>query len=769
MIRDLATIGDSVLPTLRTLQEIETDPELQKQLGTVIRSSIMRRIWQSLRNGNPDEAEKQLRLIGSESEIQRSFAAFFSVQNRLDEVIPELKSEFARTKSGDVGRQLTYSLRAAGRLDESLSVSRLLNDRRLIDGLLFESGNWRELANRRAALPSHNVVVDSAYSRPLVEYNGFRAGCLRLSGNASDAARLLDDLSRAVRTGRTIAGYRTFAQDAARVLLINDRPQAAIELITDHAESMPHNANVAFDLLCSQDRYDDAFEFGEQFVEQKYRGYDRLESVTWLKLNALGERETALRFFSESFDAGNATKNMQQSIYAATGLMAIGAIDAGLDANLKLVDAAKIESRDRKEWDVLFARSLAPPDPAAADAKSTWISNGVNSPRAILLTLLLETFPDDAPKTLFARARFLLGLPTLRLDEIDAPSSATLMNLLDRLAVTARTYENYAIGKSMEGLAFVCFRAGEFERGRKFLREGISLGGQASQLPIADSYAEQKNWKAAFEEYRSIRSLAFADFATGWCQTQLGCSTNETSESKKRMLEGNKRMQLATLQFLDNTSSRRSGIALLVNERGWTLAESKLSELTRRTDEFGSIHLINAYGAHGNDANGEQQLQVALDSWERNHLSSLDLSTIIPNYTQLLSEPFTINRVRARLLFSQGRIEAAEDLLRVAHNALPGREDIVLEFVPLLRERGRHEFANILLGRVYEINHRVCQRFGNSLEHRLRLVRLSVEFDWRINDGLEHARAAMRLSPSNVDLIQMQTTLKNKLAASNPE
>ena len=158
-----------------------------------------------------------------------------------------------------------------------------------------------------------------------------------------------------------------------------------------------------------------------------------------------------------------------------------------------------------------------------------------------------------------------------------------------------------------------------------------------------------------------------------------------------------------------------------------------------------------------------------MDSWERNRLSTLDLSTIIPNYTQLLSEPYTINRVRSRLLFSKARIEAAEDSLRVAHNALPGREDIVLEFVPLLRERGRHEFANILLGCVYEINHRVCQRFRNSLEHRLRLVRLSVEFDWRINDGLEHASAAMRLSPNNADLIQTQTTLKNKLAASNPE
>ena len=147
---------------------------------------------------------------------------------------------------------------------------------------------------------------------------------------------------------------------------------------------------------------------------------------------------------------------MQQSNYAATGLRAIGAIAASLDATLKLVHPAKIEPRDRKEWDVLFARSLTPTDPAAPDAKSTWISDGLSSRRAILLTLLLETFPGDAPKTLVARARFLLGLPTLRLDEIGPPSSATLLNLLDRLAVTALTYEIYAIAKSMEGLAFVC-------------------------------------------------------------------------------------------------------------------------------------------------------------------------------------------------------------------------------------------------------------------------------------------------------------------------
>jgi hypothetical protein len=764
IIREIAKFGESAVPTLRNLQRVETDRELLKQLAHLARSFTVQRMWQAIRNGKLEDAESHLRLVSRDPDMHRSFAAFFAVQDRLDVVIPELKSEYQKTQDRIIGRQLVYSLRAAGRLDEALKIGRLLDDEQLLVGLLFEGGRWRELANRRAALPRRNRVTDQNYSRPLVEYRGFLAGCLRLSGNSTDSTRLLDDLIGAVRARRSITGYRTFAQDAARVLLINDRPNSAIDLIADHAQSMPYNAHLAFELLCTQDRFDEAFEFANKFISNKYRGYDRLERERLLRLNSLGEHDRAKTMLLDSFDEALKAKSKQRSINAAIGLLSIGAIEEGIEANLKLVDSAKIASRDRKEWDVIFARSLNKPSDSNAASIPKWIASGVKSRRAILLTMLLEVYKEDSPSTLIARARFLIGLPSIDRKEIGPQTDATIVAMVERLAAKARTYQNYAIGKSMEGLAFTCFRIGEFDRGREFLREGIKLGGQAAKLPIADSYAEQKNWTAANEAYHSVAGLTFSNFAQGWCLTQLSKEAKEPAAKMLLAKDGRKKMQLATLQFLDRTSSRRSGITRLVSERGWKSAETKLVTLTRQTEEFGSVHLINAYGTQGNEASHKKQLQQAIDGWERNRLSTLDLSTIISTYTQLLTEPFTMNRVRARLLFSQGRTDDGIEALNKSHAALPGREDIVIEYVPVLRKLGRRPVADALLRSVYQHNHHVCVQFPKSLKHRRRLVKLSVTFDWRLNDGLKHAQAALELAPGDGELVRSLTGLKDKIA-----
>jgi hypothetical protein len=762
IIRELAKFGESAVPTLKNLQKIETDRELLKQLAHLARSFTVRRMWEAIRSGKTEEAETHLKLIGHEPEMHRSFAAFYAVQDRIDEVIPQLEADFARTKDDITGHQLIFSLRAAGRFDQALRIARLLNDEPLIIGLLFEAGRWQELANLRAALPHRNQVLGREYSRPAVEYRGFHAGCLRLSGNEADATRLLDDLIAAVRSKRSINGYRTFAQDAARVLLLNDRPNAAIDMIIDQAKSMPYNAHFAFDLLCSQDRYEEAFDFAKEFVEDKYRGYDQVQRIGWLTLNKLGEHELAAALLSDSFEVAMDEKNKQRAIYAATGLLAINAIDAGIEANLDLVNSQKIALRDRKEWDVLFARTLTKPS-LSKTAASSWITNGVKSRRAILLTMLLKSYRIDEPKTLVARTRFVFGLPSLELKEIGPLTNQTLLSIIDRLAIVARSYENYAIGKAMEGLAFVCFRIGEFERGRAFLREGIELGGQAAQLPIADAYAEQRNWKAARDAYQAIPSLTFADYSEGWCMIQMAHGSDEQS-NQALVRDGRKKMQTATLQFLDRTSSRRSGITRLVTERGWKTAESKLFALTRKTEAFGSVHLVNAYGAQGNDASRRKDFQLALDSWERNRLSTLDLSTIISTYTQLLTEPFTMNRVRARLLLSQGRISDAIKSIKRAHAALPGRADLAIEFVPILRQHGRKEVANSLLADVYRVNQNVCEQFAKSFKHRRRLVMLSAKLDWRMADGLEHALVATRHAPTDKELAQAFESLKKKAA-----
>ena len=752
IIREMAKFGEAAVPTLRNLEKVETDRELLKQLAHLARSFTVNRMWAALRNGELADAEVQLRIIGGDPEMHRSFASFFAVLGRLDEVVAELTEQFHQTKDASTGVQLIHCLRAADRPYDALRIAMLLGERQLIDGLLFEGGRWTELANRKSPLPNRNEILDTQFSRPMVEYHGFRAACLRLAGNTSDADRVLNDLVAAVRSKRTIGGYRTFVQDAARVLLINDRPNAAIDLIIDHAETMPYNAHLAFDLLCVQDRHLEAFEFAEEFVEKQFRGYERLQRESWLQLNRLGEHDLARQLLSDSFDEGLVARRKQQSIYAATGLMAVEAIELGMQNNLRLVDDMKIQARDRKEWDVLFARVLSMPDDSQ-QTSAQWISNGMKSRRSILLTMLMAAY-EDAPQTVLARARFLLGMPTIEDSAIGPLTNPTLLKMVQRLATIARGYENYDIGKAMEGLGFVCFRVGEFEQGREYLREGIKLGGQASRLPVADSYAHQKNWSRAYAEYDQIKAIRFAGFAAGWCQFQLSrCTPDEATRDKLRA-DGSRRMKVATLQFLDRTSSRRSGITRLVEERGWSEAEAMLTGLTRQTEAFGSVHLVNAYGKHGNELRDQNQLQLALDSWERNRLSTLDVSKLVPDCRQLLTEPFMLNRERARWLISRNRIDDAVQAIQVTSTALPGRADIAIEFVPILRSHGKHEFAQRLLKRIYEVNHQVCEQFNSSLKHRRRLARLSVQFDWRIQDGLKHAQAALKLAPGDEELIE---------------
>jgi tetratricopeptide (TPR) repeat protein len=109
-----------------------------------------------------------------------------------------------------------------------------------------------------------------------------------------------------------------------------------------------------------------------------------------------------------------------------------------------------------------------------------------------------------------------------------------------------------------------------------------------------------------------------------------------------------------------------------------------------------------------------------------------------------------IHKCRAIGLLDQGHIARAFPEIELARAARPGDTELAVLVWPKLVNHKQQAEAETLFAAVYNAIDQVCQVFPNSSQHHHDLAALSVGCNHRLNDGLAHAAAAVRLAPENM-------------------
>ena len=148
---------------LRRLIASEANPGVREQLnqilantgpvyaqGTVVVSTaavaaeLGLNVRVRLARGDFDGAEAMLR-DASNDESVRDYAALLLSRNKLDAAIAQLRANLKATDEAGQ-RRLAWMLRAKGDLAGALAAARLVNDNELVEDLLAEMADWKELA-----------------------------------------------------------------------------------------------------------------------------------------------------------------------------------------------------------------------------------------------------------------------------------------------------------------------------------------------------------------------------------------------------------------------------------------------------------------------------------------------------------------------------------------------------------------------------------------------------------------------------------------------
>lgn len=737
VIKELIKQGETALPVLRGLRRYTPDVGLQEKLQSAIHDVIRTQVWSAIAADDLTTAESVLRQVRTDSAIMRHYATFFLLTGRIDHEIELVRADWEESQDVALGQLLMLCLRAAGRREEALRVGAQVDEPMWLDGLHVETGRWTELAVSQATWPSTAPQqVRPRMDLRTVRDQGFHAACLRLAGAPSDSERLLDHI---IRTGRQalVQNKQPDFRDYATVLLVNQRPAEAVEILTAHARKSHLQRKLAFSLLCLRERHDTAFELAELPVPDASR--KALMQAAYAKqLAGLGERDRAVALLAPPIaQAANDNTNSTRTLIKT--LISIGEVSVGLQHVARRWNAATTDPQRRTELQAVYT---PPAYYGRMPSPLGWlkpVKNQIAVQR--LWQLIPQCYPEDPTDWQLARLRHLIGLPVEQ-----AWSDEHRLDSARQIAERATQLGGEELPGRLRAVAFALMRVREWDEARELLKTAVKLNDIVDSIwPIADSLAAEEKWGEAAEWYHraaeKVPQDAFFEFAEGWCRRESEDTTDEDTV-------GEDLMNRACLSFLAKTSDRFRSLDLRVNDRSWSGARHWLSQLTLRTAEYGNVYTMNAAGTLGNTVS-KTQPRLAVKMWERLQLGLTAPGTYVSEYEQILVSQETLQRVKGRDLAKRGRIPELLKAIETARSTIPGSELIALEFVPTLRESGREAEADRLLDQIATVNRQVLERYPNSHRHHYRLARLSAELEWRTEDGLQHAQAAVDLVPGN--------------------
>ncbi len=620
------------------------------------------------------------------------YAAYWMMRGKLDERIAHFRAIAGKGPDGPRSWEVLANLyHAKGDLADARDAVDRAERPELADAILFEAGDWKELARR----PIHTE------SNTPYEALGFQAAYRRLAGDAKGFEDALADL-RKLSEAQPGDEFERF--HLAKVLFLNDRPADAIDVLV----ATPNRQAAAFEALAAQMKYKAALELANKAKTANAPEAQVLEILKARTLYAVGEKDKALSVFSRY---GDDVKDGADLSWFET------LIDAENKVGLKdqaAGHAAKVMSASHDPgWSKRLLPKLFPKNAEAAEE---------------LWTVLRLKKPDQAPESAMKDLRDLLGGKDEKAaGEFLKQSQSDLTTLAPDMAERRR-----------RALAEVALASKDEAQARSLLEQA---GSAAALLRLGDLLAEKKEWDKAAEHYSRAwekdHGQPLALYLSGWALAQAG-----------KDKEGQKRMEQSHWMPLGDGEARLA-FARSLSERGRHADARREAELLLRLSVAGSFQAAEGMRQLGLEALDHKDYAAAADGQERSMLRCLNGSVSYVQPAAYLGVPALVHRLRAEEYTAAGKIDEARREAGLGLADLPGEASIPIELVPAWEKAGRKKEAAELFEHCLAVQEKLCDAYPNCAWGHNSAAWISVCCRRNLDKAEEHALKAVALTPTS--------------------
>jgi tetratricopeptide (TPR) repeat protein len=687
---------DEGVPGCRALAKIataESDAKLRAQVLGLLASNLPRLMPVALVDNKFDLIERLLDIGVQTDDLAKMnlshYCAYWMFRGKLDERIKELSEKKDRMPLES--ELLAYLHRAKGDLRTAQAVAEKANLTELTDRLLFELGDWKALAKR-----------DLATSDP-VEKLGYRAAYCRLAG---DPARCEDALREFRKLVKPVppAERSIYPFYLAKALFLNDRPDEAIRVLQDGGEYA-----MAFDILCTQFKYPEAFGLVEKARREKHRELPLLEIFEARQRYALGEKGKALALFAGLAAAimpGNDVFWFEDLIDAE---YRVGLKDQAFEHAAKVLLVSADGDRRWRLFSKLF--------PGRGEHADTWWE------------ILHQRTPTAGVADEMKQLRDLFE-GKLSPNEVAA--------LIEEAQGLVKNVKADQMARRWLALADTAHAAKLEKVERACLEQGDSAAGL---LRLGDLLAENKEWSGAAKAYRKawdkLPTQPLALFLAGKALIQAGDQQ-----------QGTKLVEQAHWVPLGDDRARNEFAAALA-QRAFGEDARKENELTMRLGQAGSYYAGDAERRLALEEVGKKDYLKAAGGQEHTILRCLKTYVNFIQSPAYVGVPTVPHRWRARGLLDAGKVEEALKEIAYCRAALPGDVDLAILVVPELERHGHKKEADELFAETAAVYAKISADYPKCAWAHNSIAWLSVCCGRDLDKALEHATKAVELNPES--------------------
>jgi len=703
IVKELFGAGMPGCRCLLRILALETDDNVKRQVQAMINEELPRSIPLLLAEKNYPTLETLVEL-GLKAELKASvsnYTAFWLLRGKLDDRIAHHKT--LEAKKGDDAKRnaeiLAHLYRASGDLAAARAAAQRADRPDLLENLLYESGEWKELAK----------LTNPFDTGKEIERLGFRLAYHRLAGNAKELDETVDQVRKFVENLK-LPDEEEQLFYAAKALFLNHRTREGMEILGRGG----HLATL-FELLAAQFKFREAFDLVDKARKDGSKELPALEILQARTLYGLGEKDKALPLFARQAAQIKEGNDLSWSETLVDSEFRVGLKEQALEHCAKILEISPDQGWPRRLFEKVF--------PNKADVADVW------------WTFLRQHQPGQATGvTLKQIGRVLEG----KLEARD------LTTLLEAAEGQIKNLAPDQADRWWLALAEAALAARQDEQAHALLEKAGTPG---ALLKLGDLLADKKQWERAAQRYYQAwdkdrqhgperdRPLALPLYLSGRALVQAG-----------QEKAGKERMEMAHWLPLGNEVIRHQFITAL-SQRRLTQPARRENELQLRVSEPGSYYAGEAVRRQALEALHNKDYLRAAEGHERAMLRVLRTYITFIQKAAYLGVPSMIARQRASGLVAAGKFaEGLQEATR-CQEAMPGNIDLPILLIPELEKRGHKKEAEALFRQALEVYEKISADYPHCAWAHNSVGWLSACCKRNLDSALKHAEKAVGLAP----------------------
>ncbi len=700
--------GIQTAARLITRQQKRENPKLRDvpRQSTILASWLRRavlaeapdRLWK--KELDAFEEMLELCLATRTDDARRDYAAFLHLRGRVASQIPRWRARAELPDGTEAAALLTYLYRLAGDAKNLRWAAQKTDDPAVFEAVLHEQSAWGELAALHPKMTSvrKTLALKSAYHR--------------LAGQTREFE---DAVAAIVKDAQVLPEGKEDSHWKATPLFFNARFPEAMQVVM-HGQQYAF----AYEMLCHQTRYAEAFQLGDKLRD---RPKFRLHIEHARTLHELGEDELARKIlsdFARSWKPRAKNDKVKSDRAAYSEFIGLPAAEYKLGMHAEALAHAS-------QLIALF--------PADAPSIAQGVFRTEDSDPMPWWTLshwwtwLREQRPKDSV------AASLNRMHELRQKRMPADELEALIRTGIEWCKTNKRFEALAT------LAGTCEKMQLDDLARSCL---VKLGEENGEwLTLGQFLLRKKQWNEAAAVFAKAcaekKDAADAYYLRGFALVKAG-----------KEKEGKRWMELADWLPLGREDAR---YMLAKAQAEWSDDDAARQwEFTCKLGNDDEFYVCIALRRMAFHVAREQKFEQAAAFCSRASIHLLWSGTYLENISWI-SQPHWILTWNAQSQIRSGDFVAAKRSIQNAMDLMPGNIDLPVVCVPALERKGRKADADELFDRFYDHYRKLCKDFPRSGSSHNRLAWLAARCQRRLNDGLHHAREAVKLGPKSTTFL----------------